>query len=158
MKKSIVIKPLPFFFNLLLALGGGFLIGLITKPDERFAALNSPPLAPPAALFPIVWTVLYTLMAISITLVISKNSIQSQDAAKIYYLQLIVNFIWPILFFSLSLTTFSFVWLLLLIALVVVMIVRFYRVKPIAAILQIPYLLWLIFAAYLNLGYVVLNA
>ena len=157
MKKSIVIKPLPFFFNLLLTLGGGFLVGLVTKPDEKFAALTSPPLSPPAALFPVVWTILYTLMAISITLVISKNSIQSQDAAKIYYLQLIVNFIWPILFFSLGLITFSFIWLLLLIALVVVMIVRFYRVKPIAAILQIPYLLWLIFAAYLNLSYVVLN-
>ena len=157
MKKSIVIKPLPFIFNLILSLGGGFLIGLITNPDEKFMALTSPPLAPPAILFPIVWTILYTLMAVSITLVISKNGANSEDAAKIYYLQLIVNFIWPILFFSFGLLTFSFIWLLLLIALVAVMIVRFYRVSPLAAALQLPYLLWLIFAAYLNLGYVVLN-
>jgi len=157
MKKSIVIKPLPFIFNLILSLGGGFLIGLITNPDEKFASLVSPPLAPPAVLFPIVWTILYTLMAVSITLVISKNGSKSEDAAKIYYLQLIVNFIWPILFFSFGFLTFSFVWLLLLIALVVVMIVRFYRVSPLAAYLQLPYLVWLLFAAYLNLGYVVLN-
>ena len=155
MKKSIVIKPLPFIFNLALSLGGGFVVGLLTRADEKFAALNQPPLAPPAALFPIVWTVLYTLMAVSITLVISKGN--SDDAAKAYYLQLIVNFVWPFLFFNLGALTLSFVWILLLIALVIVMIVRFYRVSPLAAYLQIPYLVWLLFAAYLNLGYVILN-
>ena len=155
MKKSIVIKPLPFIFNLALSLGGGFIVGLLTRADEKFAALNAPPLAPPAALFPIVWTILYTLMAVSITLVISKGN--SDEAAKAYYLQLIANFIWPFLFFNLGALTLSFIWLLLLIALVIVMIVRFYRVSPLAAYLQIPYLIWLLFAAYLNLGYVVLN-
>ncbi|MBE6788336.1 MAG: tryptophan-rich sensory protein [Ruminococcaceae bacterium] len=157
MKKSIVIKPLPFIFNLILSLGGGLLVGLLTNPDEKFKSLTAPPLAPPAILFPIVWSILYTLMAVSITLVISKNSIKSEDAAKVYYLQLIVNFIWPFLFFTFGFLTLSFIWLLLLIALVVVMIVRFYRVSPLAAYLQIPYLVWLLFAAYLNLGYVVLN-
>ena len=155
MKKSIVIKPLPFIFNLALSLGGGFIVGLLTRADEKFAALKAPPLAPPAALFPIVWTILYTLMAVSITLVISKGN--SDEAAKAYYLQLIANFIWPFLFFNLGALTLSFIWLLLLIALVIVMIVRFYRVSPLAAYLQIPYLVWLLFAAYLNLGYVVLN-
>ncbi len=155
MKKSIVIKPLPFIFNLALSLGGGFIVGLLTQADEKFAALKAPPLAPPAALFPIVWTILYTLMAVSITLVISKGN--SDEAAKAYYLQLIANFIWPFLFFNLGALTLAFVWLLLLIALVIVMIVRFYRVSPLAAYLQIPYLIWLLFAAYLNLGYVVLN-
>ena len=155
MKKSIVLRPLPFIFNLALSLGGGFIVGLLTRTDEKFAALKAPPLAPPAALFPIVWTILYTLMAVSITLVISKGN--SDEAAKAYYLQLIANFIWPFLFFNLGALTLAFVWLLLLIALVIVMIVRFYRVSPLAAYLQIPYLIWLLFAAYLNLGYVVLN-
>jgi len=157
MKKSIVIKPLPFIFNLALSLGGGFLIGLITNPDEKFKSLTAPPLAPPAVLFPIVWSILYTLMAVSITLVLSKGGNNSEDAAKIYYLQLLVNFIWPVLFFSFGLLTLSFIWLLLLIVLVIVMIVRFYKISPLAAYLQIPYLLWLFFAAYLNLGYVILN-
>ena len=157
MKKSIVIKPLPFIFNLALSLGGGFLIGLFTRADQTFNELNSPPPEVPAILFPIVWTILYTLMAVSITLVISKGGTNSEMAARVYYLQLIVNFIWPILFFSLGFFTLAFVWLLLLIALVIVMIVRFYKISPVAAYLQIPYLLWLFFAAYLNLGYVLLN-
>ena len=156
MKKSIVIRPIPFLFNLLLSLGGGALIGLFTRGGEQYDALVKPPLSPPPYVFGIVWTILYTLMAISITLVISKSGGET-SASKIYYLQLLVNFIWPILFFSLGLLTFSFIWLLLLIALVVVMIVSFYRISPLAALLQIPYLIWLLFAAYLNLGFVILN-
>lgn len=156
MKKSIVIRPIPFLFNLLLSLGGGALIGMVTRPGEAFGALVKPPLSPPPFLFGIVWSILYTLMAISITLVISKSNGET-TASKIYYLQLIVNFIWPILFFNFGFLTFSFIWILLLIALVVVMIVNFYRISPLAALLQIPYLIWLLFAAYLNLGFAILN-
>ncbi len=156
MKKSIVIRPLPFVFNLLLSLGGGTVVGLLTSGSESYKALAKPPLSPPAVLFPIVWSILYTLMAVSITLVLSKST-NADSAAKIYYTQLIVNFIWPFLFFSLNLLSFSFVVILLLIALVIIMIYRFYKISPLAALLQIPYLLWLLFAAYLNLGFAVLN-
>lgn len=156
MKKSIVIRPIPFLFNLVLALGGGALIGLVTRGNEQYETLTKPPLSPPPALFGIVWSVLYILMAVSITLVISKSNGQS-SASRVYYIQLLVNFIWPILFFSFGLLTLSFIWILLLITLVIVMIVQFYKVSPLAAFLQIPYLIWLLFAAYLNLGFVILN-
>ncbi len=156
MKKSIVIRPIPFLFNLVLALGGGALIGLVTRGNEQYETLTKPPLSPPPALFGIVWSILYILMAVSITLVISKSNGQS-SASRVYYIQLLVNFIWPILFFSFGLLTLSFIWILLLITLVIVMIVQFYKVSPLAAFLQIPYLIWLLFAAYLNLGFVILN-
>ena len=157
MKKSIVLRPLPFLFNLALSLGGGFIIGLISRPDQKYFELVKPPLSPPPALFGIVWSVLYFLMAVSISLVISKGGQNAESASKIYYLQLIVNFVWPILFFNFGFLTLAFVWLLLLIALVVLMIVRFYKISPLAAYLQIPYLVWLLFAAYLNLAFVILN-
>ena len=156
MKKSIVIRPIPFLFNLLLSLGGGALVGLLTRGGEMYDTLIKPPLSPPPFLFGIVWSILYILMAVSITLVISKSGGET-SASKIYYLQLLVNFIWPVLFFSFGLLTFSFIWILLLTALVAVMIVSFYRISPLAALLQIPYLIWLLFAAYLNLGFVILN-
>jgi len=72
-------------------------------------------------------------------------------------LQLLVNALWPIFFFVLKWRLFAFLWILLLLALVVVMIIRFYRKNKIAGLLQIPYLLWTTFATYLNLGVYLLN-
>lgn len=157
MKKSIVIKPLPFLFQLALSLGGGILVGFLTSGREVYETLVKPPLSPPAILFPIVWSILYTLMAVSASLILSSKSPKTDSAMKIYYIQLIVNFIWPILFFNFGFLTLSFVWILLLIALVALMIYKFYGINKTAAFLQIPYLLWLLFAAYLNLGFVILN-
>ena len=157
MKKSIVIKPLPFLFQLALSLGGGIIVGLLTSGREVYETLVKPPLSPPAFLFPIVWSILYTLMAVSASLILSSKSLKTDSAMKIYYAQLIVNFIWPILFFNFGFLTLSFVWILLLIALVALMIYKFYGINKTAALLQIPYLLWLLFAAYLNLGFVILN-
>lgn len=157
MKKSIVIKPLPFLFQLALSLGGGIVVGLLTSGGEVYDTLIKPPLSPPAILFPIVWSILYTLMAVSASLILSSKSSKTDSAMKIYYAQLIVNFVWPFLFFSLSFLTLSFVWILLLIALVALMIYQFYGINKTSALLQIPYLLWLLFAAYLNLGFVILN-
>ncbi len=157
MKKSIVIKPLPFLFQLALSLGGGILVGLLTSGREVYETLGKPPLSPPAILFPIIWSILYTLMAVSASLILSSKSLKTDSAMKIYYTQLIVNFVWPFLFFNFSFLTLSFVWILLLIALVALMIYKFYGINKTAALLQIPYLLWLLFAAYLNLGFVILN-
>ena len=157
MKKSIVIKPLPFLFQLALSLGGGIIVGLLTSGREVYDTLIKPPLSPPAILFPIVWSILYTLMAVSASLILSSKSLKTDSAMKIYYAQLAVNFVWPFLFFSLSFLTLSFVWILLLIALVALMIYKFYGINKTAAFLQIPYFLWLLFAAYLNLGFVILN-
>ncbi len=157
MNKSFVFKPAPLIFQLILSLGGGFLVGLLTNNSEYFNALTKPPLTPPAALFPIAWTILYTLMAISASLILSSKEGRDSGVIKIYYLQLIINFIWPFLFFVFNFLELSFIWILLLIALVGYMIYKFYGINKTAALLQIPYFLWLIFAAYLNLGYVILN-
>lgn len=157
MKKSFVIKPLPFLFQLALSLGGGILVGLLTSGREVYETLTKPPLSPPAILFPIVWSILYTLMAVSAALILSSQKGRDSGVIKLYYIQLAVNFVWPFLFFNLGFLTLSFVWILLLIALVALMIYKFYGINKTAALLQLPYLIWLLFAAYLNLGFVVLN-
>lgn len=157
MKKSIVIKPLPFIFQLALSLGLGSLVGLLARDSEFFKSLTKPPLTPPPIVFIIAWSIFYVLMAVSITLVLNNPKAEGSSAVSIYYAQLVVNFLWPVIFFVLGQLPLAFVWILLLIGLVITMIVRFYRLNKTAAILQIPYLLWLLFAAYLNLGYIILN-
>ena len=145
-------------WNLALPLITGGLAALITQSSmEQFATFRQPPLSPPGWLFPIVWTILYTLMGISSYLVSQSDSPLKNTALRIYGIQLGVNFFWPILFFRLNAFLGAFFWLLLLWILVLVMIVLFYKVKPIAGLLQIPYFLWITFAAYLNLAIYFLN-
>lgn len=133
----------------------GITASLFTQDAMRtFDMLNKPPLSPPPALFPIVWTILYILMGISSYLIQTSDS-DAKDIARaqsIYQYQLVVNFLWPVFFFNFQWYLFSFFWLLLLWALVALMIKQFYAISKIAALLNIPYLLWLTFAAYLNLG------
>lgn len=157
MKKSIVIKPLPFIFQLALSLGIGSLVGLLTRSSDFFETLQKPPLTPLPIVFIIAWSIFYILMAVSITLILSNPKAEGSSAVSVYYAQLAVNFLWPVIFFVLGQLPLAFVWLLLLIGLVITMIVRFYRYSKTAALLQIPYLLWLLFATYLNLGYIILN-
>lgn len=133
----------------------GALIGYITRSGmEAFQDLNHPPLTPPDILFPIVWTILYGLMGISAYLI--KTNIASDQmgnrAMSSYCSQLVVNLLWPIFFFNLQWFLFAFFWLLLLIILVIVMIRRFCLLSKTAAYLNIPYLIWLGFASYLNIG------
>ena len=134
-----------------LAVGG--VAALLTGGGmEVFESVNQPPLSPPAWLFPVVWTILYTFMGISSYLVITSGAEREavQNALSIYAYQLAVNFLWPTFFFNFRWFFFSFLWLLLLIFLVVAMIREFYKISKPAAYLNIPYLIWLLFAAYLN--------
>ncbi len=121
---------------------------------QDFMNLNQPPLSPPAWLFPVVWTILYMLMGISAYLIKTSdaNEETKSDALMIYHYQLIVNFLWPIFFFNFGWYLFAFFWLLLLWVLVILMIRRFDKISHTAAYLNLPYLLWLTFAAYLNFG------
>lgn len=138
----------------------GAVAGFLTRNGmEIFKALEKPPLSPPGWLFPVVWTVLYILMGISMYLVLVSNGdpVQVANACKAYHLQLGVNFLWSIFFFGFGWYLFSFVWLLLLWILVLAMIVLFSYVSKTAAYLNIPYLIWLTFAAYLNAGVWFLN-
>ena len=134
----------------------GVIIGAITSGAIEYNTLKQPSFAPPSILFPIVWTILYTLMGVSYA-IIESNSELDQGSKLIYYLQLIVNALWSIFFFSLEWRLFAFFWILLLIVLVVIMIVKFYNQNKIAGLLQIPYLIWIIFAAFLNFSVYLLN-
>ncbi|MBR4139007.1 MAG: tryptophan-rich sensory protein [Lachnospiraceae bacterium] len=121
---------------------------------KMYEVLNKPMLAPPGWLFPIVWTILYTLMGISAYLILrSKASKEDvKDAMTIFYYQLLINLLWPAFFFGFRWYFFSFLWILLLIGFVITMIVKFYKIRKVAAYLNIPYLLWICFASYLNLA------
>lgn len=119
--------------------------------------INKPPLSPPAAVFPVVWTILYILMGISSYMVYVEKSPFRERALKWYAIQLFINFFWSIIFFRIMKFLPAFVWLVALICAIGIMILYFLPVRRAAAYLQIPYLLWCIFAAYLNLGVWILN-
>jgi len=126
---------------------------------EVFASVNKPPLAPPAWLFPVAWTILYTLMGISTYLILTSEASAEaiQEAMNIYTLQLLVNFLWPTFFFNFKWYLFAFFWLVLLWLLVLLMIWKFKDISKLAALLNIPYLIWLTFAGYLNFSIWLLN-
>ena len=139
--------------SILLPLAGGAITGLLTSNAmQDFEVLNKPPLSPPGWLLPEVWTILYTLMAISAYLIKTSDADpeEKSDALSVYYYQLIVNFLWSIFFFNFQWYLFSFIWLVLLWILIVVMIRHFDAISKTAAYLNLPYLLWVTFAGYLN--------
>lgn len=142
---------------LALPLGVGGLSALLTRDAMGdFGALNQPPLSPPGWLFPVVWTVLYILMGLSSYLVLTSGK-ASLQALEVYGAQLAVNFFWSIIFFNLGWYLFSFLWLILLLALITAAILLFCRASRAAAYLLVPYLLWVAFAGYLNLFIYLLN-
>lgn len=141
-------------------LGVGGISALLTMGSmESFGKLNQPPLSPPGWLFPVVWTVLYLLMGWSLYLVLtsgSSNSVAGQSIA-LFALQLFFNFFWSIFFFNLGLYFFSFGWLIVMWGLIFAMAITFNKASVPAALLNIPYLLWVAFAGYLNMGIAILN-
>ena len=138
---------------------GGLAALLSGSGMEVFEMVNKPPLSPPAWVFPVAWTILYTLMGISSYLILVEDVPQEQkeDAIRIYGLQLLVNFLWPTFFFNYQWYLFSFFWLVLLWLLVLLMIWKFKDISRVAALLNIPYLIWLTFAGYLNFSIWLLN-
>ena len=142
--------------SILLPVLGGAIVGIITSQSIDYNALKQPPLAPPSALFPIVWTILYILMGVSYGILKSKEQ-TDKDVDLIYYGQLIVNYLWSFIFFVFKWRFFAILWIILLAVLVVIMITRFYGKDKTAGLLQIPYLLWVLFATYLTIGVYVLN-
>lgn len=138
----------------------GTLASLITGDAVLdYALMQKPPLSPPGWIFPLVWTILYALMGLASWLVWTSDASRPRKrrALTLYALQLIVNFCWPLLFFIGQLYLAAFFWLLLLLLLAAACAVRFYCIRRKAAYLLLPYLLWLAFAAYLNLGVYILN-
>lgn len=152
-------KIRPYFGFSAIALAVGGLSALLTRGEmEAFSALRQPPLSPPGWVFPVVWTILYLLMGVGMGLVwrMSEGD-ERRRAVTLWSAQLLVNFVWPLLFFVWKIRLFAFFWLVLLLVLVGKMVSEFEKHSPLAAKLQIPYLLWLIFAGYLNLGVYFLN-
>ena len=135
---------------ILIPLAAGSLSALLSGNSAAYLALNKPPLSPPSFLFPIVWTILYILMGISSYIIYESEDPEKNKALRLYFIQLFFNFLWSIFFFGFSMYFFAFLWLLVLIILIVLMIYQFHKISPVAAYLQIPYLIWCLFAAYLN--------
>ncbi len=155
-------KTRPYVVSIVIALAVGGLSALFTAGNmDLYSQIVQPPLAPPSVLFPIVWTVLYTLMGISAAMVyLEKESMPKEvtQALTVYAVNLFLNFFWSIIFFNMRAFLFSFIWLVALWITIIIMIIKFYRIKPVAGLLQIPYLLWVTFAGYLNLAIYILNS
>lgn len=126
---------------------------------QTFSQLNKPPLSPPGWLFPVVWTLLYLLMGYASwqVYIALEPEPEKKKALRTYALQLAVNFFWSIIFFGMSRYLFAFIWLLLLWGLIILTMIRFYRIRRLAGELLLPYFLWVTFAGYLNLGIYLLN-
>ena len=150
-------KIISFIISIIIPNLFGFIGNLLGNSQMGFKLLTKPPLTPPGIVFPIVWIILYTLMGISLYIIYSSNDKNKKNAIIIFFIQLILNTLWTLFFFNLKMYLFSFFWILLIIIFVIIMIKKFLQINPLAGYLQIPYLIWLIFAAYLNLGIYILN-
>lgn len=155
MRKSV--KNLIIALVIPLAIGG--LSALLSGGMENFKNLNKPPLSPPGWLFPLVWTILYLMMGFASYLVYNaKAPTYKKNSALLFYaVQLFFNFFWSIFFFRFEAYLFAFFWLLALWVLIITTIFKFWKIRKSAGILMLPYLLWVTFAAYLNLSIYLIN-
>ncbi len=142
--------------SILIPVALGAVVGLIISGFMDYDELKKPVLAPPPILFPIAWSVLYLLMGISYGIIKDKN-LADDGVSAVYYAQLIVNLLWPVIFFVLKWRLIAFVWIVVLAILVILTAVRFYGKDKTAGLLQLPYVAWTIFASYLNLFVYILN-
>lgn len=142
-------------FYILLPLVGGSIIGLIINNYIDYDYLINPPLSPSSYIFPIVWSILYLLIGISYYIYRKNNN--NSLTIKLYYTQLIFNYLWSIIFFVFKLKLFAAIWIILLVIIIIWLMVRFYQEEVLSFYLFIPYILWVLFATYLNIGIVILN-
>lgn len=141
-------------FIIFLPLIVGGIVSIIIKDSIDYDTLVKPALSPPSIFFPIAWTIIYTLMGISYFIV--RKTLTTKEKL-LYYIQLAVNTLWSIIFFVNKMYFLSIVWIVLLDVLVIIMIRIFIKENKISGILQIPYLLWILFATYLTIGIYILN-
>ena len=149
-----------YAFWILLSEAVGGLSGWLTREGTKVyqSSVAQPPLSPPPLVFPIVWGILFALMGIGAARVyLAPPSGRRTRALAVFFLQLLFNFFWSIIFFNLQAFGFALLWLIALWGLILWMIFAFARVDQAAAVMQVPYLLWVTFAAYLNAGVWVLN-
>lgn len=134
---------------------GGSIVGLIISKSIDYNYLVNPPLSPPSYLFPIVWSILYLLIGISYYIYRKNNN--NYLTIKLYYIQLILNYLWSIIFFIFKLRTLAAIWIILLAIIIIYLMLKYYKEEKTSFYLLIPYILWVLFAAYLNIGIVMLN-
>ena len=149
-----------YAISIAIALAVGTISGLLSMDGMEQYNLTAvkPELTPPSWLFPVAWTILYTLMGISAAMIwLSPKGRERSRGLNLYTLQLIVNFFWSLIFFNAMAYGFAAIWLVVLWVLTLLMILEFAKTDRIAAVLQIPYLLWLTFAGYLNIAVWLLN-
>ncbi len=143
-----------------IAEGAGLISGLLAGDiGEIYKTLNQPPLAPNGIVFPIVWIILYALMGVAAWLVYiaEDDPAQKHQAIRGYWMQLLINFVWPIVFFRFG-AYWAAAWMLGgLIFLVWECLLQFKNIRPWAGYLLLPYMAWLLFALYLNIGTAILN-
>lgn len=153
-------KILKLIISITLPLLIGFVGSLFTTPSIAtwYETLNKPSFNPPNYLFAPVWTSLFILMGIALFLIWKDCEIKNQKSAfGIFSIQLILNLLWSIIFFGLHNPTMAFIEILILLIFIKLNIVCFFRIKKISGILLIPYLLWVIFASFLNYNIIILN-
>ena len=131
---------------------GGISAALSAKGMATYGEMRKPPLSPPAWTFSVAWTLLYVMMGLASYFVITSDSGNKKIAIVIYLMQLAMNFMWSIIFFNCNEYLMAFVWLIILWCIVIICAVRFWNISRTATCLFIPYIVWLTFAAYLNLG------
>ena len=151
----------PYLFWILFSEAVGALSGWLTREGTQIYAqtIVKPPLSPPGWVFPVAWSILYALMGIGAARIYSAPLSRGRSLGlNLFVAQLVVNFFWSPIFFNLQAFGFAFLWLLLLWGLVLWMTLVFRKTDALAAKLQIPYLIWLTFAAYLNFSVWHLNA
>ena len=146
-----IYKGLQIFLPLIL----GSLVGLLINSSMDYANLNQPPLRPHGIVFPIAWSILYLLMGIGYYLY--RQDYKDNKTIVLYYLNLFFNLTWTFIFFVFKLRGLSILWIIILIGIVLLLIKEFWQTKRASAYCFIPYLLWLIFATYLNIGIFILN-
>ena len=151
-----------FLVSIAIPLAVGLLSALLTKNNMSiYDEIKTPPLAPPAILFPIAWSILYILMGVSSFIVYHNKNHENERWAKegltYYIISLVFNFLWSILFFNARVFAIAVVCLLILLFFIIKTVLAYFRVKPTSAYLQIPYILWVAFAAYLNIAIAILN-
>ena len=142
-------------FYLFLPIFLGSIVGLIISPYIDYDLLIKPLLSPPGFIFPIIWSIIYLLLGISYFLYKRKEN--NYEIDKVYYIGLFVNLLWSILFFILKWRLFTIFWTIILLILTIKLFILYLKNNEISAYLNIPYLLWLVFATYLTIGVYLLN-
>lgn len=127
---------------------------LTSESMAEYSTMPKPPLSPPAWLFPIAWTVLYILMGVAsyFVLISDVDGKTKRMALAIYCIQLLFNFCWSLIFFNLDMPMFAFIWLVIMFIEILVCTSEFYMIDRWAGYLMIPYIIWMVFAGYLNIG------